>query len=91
MISSKKLTEKNLSFKQVAIYVVMTDLSSKSRSVTLDQPAKDQEAIKRNVKVLFEKFLTESPLELRRVGVKVSGFSKEEPRQKQLTSFFQTG
>jgi len=87
----KEVEEKNLSFKQVAIYVVMTDLSSKSRSVTLDQPAKDQEVIKKNVKVLFEKFLNESPLELRRVGVKVSGFSREEPQQKQLTSFFQTG
>jgi hypothetical protein len=37
---------------------------------------------------LFEKFLAESPLEIRRVGVKVSRFSKEEPQQRQLTSFF---
>jgi DNA polymerase IV (DinB-like DNA polymerase) len=87
---SEEVSVKNLSFKQVAIYVVMTDLSSKSRSITLEQPAKDQETIKKNVKILFEKFLNESPLELRRVGVKVSGFSKEEIRQKQLTSFFQT-
>ena len=70
--------------------MVMTDLSSKSRSVTLDQPAKDGETIKKNVKELFEKFLSENQLEIRRVGVKVSGFSREEPRQKQLTSFFQT-
>jgi DNA polymerase IV (DinB-like DNA polymerase) len=87
---SKELSEKNLSFKQVAIYMVMTDLSSKSRSITLEQPAKDPETIKKNVKELFEKFLSESQLEVRRVGVKVSGFSKEEPQQKQLTSFFQT-
>lgn len=84
----KEVSEKNLSFKQVAIYMVMTDLSSKSRMMTLEQPAKDQETIKRNVRGLFEKFLGESTLEIRRVGVKVSHFSKEEREQKQLTSFF---
>ncbi|MGA2385449.1 MAG: DNA polymerase IV [Candidatus Bathyarchaeia archaeon] len=88
---AKDVAEKNLSFKQVSIYVVLTDLSSKSRSVTLEQPAKDKETIKRNVKELLGKFLSESPLEVRRVGVRVSGFSREEPRQKQLTSFFQAG
>jgi DNA polymerase IV (DinB-like DNA polymerase) len=87
---SKEVAEKNLSFKQVAIYVVLTDLSSKSRSITLEQPAKDPETIKKNVKELFGKFLSETQLEVRRVGVKVSGFSREEPQQKQLTSFFQT-
>ena len=87
---SKELAEKNLSFKQVAIYVVLTDLSCKSRLITLEQPAKDKETIKKNVKELFGKFLSETQLEVRRVGVKVSGFSREEPRQKQLTSFFQT-
>ena len=85
----KEVAGKNLSFKQVAIYVVMTDLSCKSRSITLEQPAKDKETIRRNVRALFEKFLGESTLEVRRVGVKVSGFSHEEPRQKQLTIFFQ--
>ena len=79
--------EKNLSFKQVAIYAVMTDLSSKSRSTTFEQPAKDRETIHGNVKDLFVKFLSETPLEVRRVGVKVSGFSREEPQQKQLTHF----
>jgi hypothetical protein len=40
---------------------------------------------------LFEKYLLESTLEIRRVGVKVSGFIKEEPQQKRLSSFFQSG
>src|SRR5208283_3049579 len=66
---SKELAEKNLSFKQVAIYVVLTDLSSKSRSITLEQPAKDAETIRKNVKELFVKFLSETQLEVRRVGV----------------------
>jgi DNA polymerase IV (archaeal DinB-like DNA polymerase) len=85
----KDLIERNLSFKLVSIYVVMVDLSSKTRSVTLDQPSKDKETITRNVKSLFEKFLGESTLEIRRVGVKISGFHKEEPHQKPLTLFFQ--
>jgi len=87
---AKDVSVRNLSFRQVAIYVVLTDLSSKSRSVTLEQPAKDKETIDKNVRDLFEKFLSETPLEIRRVGVKVSGFSREEPHQKQLTNFFQT-
>jgi nucleotidyltransferase/DNA polymerase involved in DNA repair len=85
---AKEGAEKNLSFKQVSIYMVLTDLSCKSRSVTLSKPAKDEETIKKNVKDLFERFLRENPVEIRRVGVKVSGFSREQPRQKQLTGFF---
>jgi DNA polymerase IV (DinB-like DNA polymerase) len=87
----KDVTGKNLTFKTVSIYVINVDLSTKSRSVTLEQPAKDKDIIKRTVRSLFEKFLGESTLEVRRVGVKVSGFSREEPRQKQLSSFFQYG
>jgi DNA polymerase IV (DinB-like DNA polymerase) len=85
----KDVEVRGVSFRQVAIYVVLTDLSGRSRSVTLEQPAKDAATIRRNVRDLLEKFLAESPMEVRRVGVRVSGFSKEERRQKQLTSFFQ--
>jgi DNA polymerase IV (DinB-like DNA polymerase) len=84
----KEVSEKGLSFKTVSIYVVNVDLSSKSRSVTLEQPAKDKETIKRNVRLLFEKFLVELPFEIRRVGVRVSGFSKAQKQQSQLSSFF---
>jgi DNA polymerase IV (DinB-like DNA polymerase) len=84
----KEVQAKGYSFKTVSIYVVHVDLSSKSRSVTLEQPAKEKEVIIRNVRMLFEKYLDESPLEIRRVGVRVAAFSKEEPKQKSLTSFF---
>ncbi len=83
-----EIAEKGYSFKTVSIYVVNVDLSGKSRSVTLEQSAKDKETIKRNVHVLFEKYLAESPLEIRRVGVRVSGFNKDQPQQKQLSFFF---
>jgi DNA polymerase IV (DinB-like DNA polymerase) len=85
----KEVAEKKLNFNTVSIYAVMTDLSSKTRSLTLEQPAKDKETIKKNTKALFEKYLLESTLEIRRVGVKVSGFIKEEPQQRHLSSFFQ--
>jgi DNA polymerase IV (DinB-like DNA polymerase) len=84
----KELTQKDLSFKQVAIVAIMTDLSTKIRSKTLDKPVKDAESIKKATRELFGKFLAESHLEIRRVGVKTSLFSKEERQQKQLTSFF---
>jgi DNA polymerase IV (DinB-like DNA polymerase) len=87
-IVHKEVAEKNYNFKTISIYIVNVDLVSKSRSVTLEQPVKDKEVIKRNVRLLLEKYLAESSLEIRRVGVKVSGFSKEQPQQKQLSSFF---
>jgi DNA polymerase IV (DinB-like DNA polymerase) len=84
----REVAEKGYSFKTVSIYMVNVDLSGKTRSVTLEQPAKDKETIRRNVRLLFERYLAESPLDIRRVGVRVAGFSKEEPKQKSLTSFF---
>jgi DNA polymerase IV (DinB-like DNA polymerase) len=83
-----EVAERGYSYKTVSIYMVNVDLSSKTRSVTLEQPAKDKETILRNVRALFEKYLDESQLEIRRVGVKVSSFSKEETKQKSLMSFF---
>jgi len=55
----------------------------------LETPTKDKAILAKTVTALFEKFLDESELEIRRVGVKISNFAKEETEQKQLTSFFQ--
>jgi DNA polymerase IV (DinB-like DNA polymerase) len=88
IVYKEAVTEKSYSFKTISIYITNIDLVSKSRSVTLEQPTKDKEAIKRNIRVLLEKYLAENSLDIRRVGVKVSGFSKEQPQQKQLSSFF---
>jgi DNA polymerase IV (DinB-like DNA polymerase) len=84
----RELEQKHLSFKQVGILAVLADLTVRSRSKTLDQPASDAETVKKVVRELFEKFLPETDLEIRRIGVKISGFVKEEPSQKQLTSYF---
>ncbi len=83
-----EFTSKRLSYRQVGISAVMTDLSGKSRAKMLERPAKDKETIRRAARELLEKYLAETDLEVRRVGVRVGSFSKEERRQKQLTSFF---
>ena len=84
----KELVARNLSFRQVGIIAVMTDLSVRSRSQTLGQPTRDVQTLRRVVRDLFEKLLDDSDLEVRRAGVKVSQFAKEETLQKQLPSFF---
>jgi len=81
---------KNQSFRLVGISTVLTNLSGKSCSKTLDKPAKDKETIHKAAFELFEKYLAEAELEIRRVGVRIGNFTKEEPNQKQLTSFFQS-
>ena len=86
----KELLQRNVSFKQVGIIAIMTDLSIHSRSQTLEKPASDLEILRKIVRELSEKFLNESELEIRRVGVKVSRLGKEETEQKPLTSFFPT-
>jgi nucleotidyltransferase/DNA polymerase involved in DNA repair len=85
----KELAQKNLSFKQVGIIAVMTNLNAKSRMQTLEKPTNDLALLKKTVQDLLEKYLDESEMEIRRVGVKVSHFVKEEAEQKRLTSFFQ--
>jgi nucleotidyltransferase/DNA polymerase involved in DNA repair len=85
----KEVVQRNISFKQVGIIAIITDLSVRSRSKTLETATSDAEVFRRTVRELFEKFLGESELEIRRVGVKISHFSKEEAEQRRLTSFFQ--
>ncbi|TRO46152.1 hypothetical protein E2P60_05915, partial [Candidatus Bathyarchaeota archaeon] len=85
----KDVVKKNISFKQVGVIAIMSDLSVRNRSKTLETDTRDIEVLKRTVRWLFEKFLSESKLEIRRVGVKISIFAEEETEQKRLTSFFQ--
>jgi len=88
----RELMQRNLSFQQVGIVAIMTDMSIRSRSRTLENPTNESETLERTVKELLEKFLKESEIEIRRVGVKVSNFVKEQRKQKQLTGFItQTG
>jgi DNA polymerase IV (DinB-like DNA polymerase) len=83
-----KLLQRGLVYRSVSIHVVAGDLSVYSRSKTFENPTSDLKAFKKTVKELYEKFLGESEVEARRVGVKVSNLSRKEELQKQITNFF---
>jgi DNA polymerase IV (DinB-like DNA polymerase) len=79
--------QQNIAYKTVGIILITTDLAAHTRSKTLENSTRDIIVLKKIVKELFEKLLNETPLEARRVGVKISNLVKEETSQKQLTSF----
>jgi DNA polymerase IV (DinB-like DNA polymerase) len=83
-----EVAQKRLSFRQVGVVAVLSDLTVRSRSKTLEQPTTELETLRKTVRELFENFLADSDLDVRRVGVKVSGFVREEQAQKRLTSYF---
>lgn len=85
----KDIVARKISFKQVAIIAIMNDLKVRSRSKMLETTTSDVDVLRGAVRELFEKLLRESELEIRRVGVKISNFAKEEIEQKRLPSFFQ--
>jgi len=85
----KDVVKRNITFKQISIIAIMANLRVRSRSKTLEKATSNIEVLRGAVRELFEKFLDESELEIRRVGVKISNFAKEEVEQKRLTSFFQ--
>jgi len=81
------LSRRKLGFRTIGIIAILTDLSGHTRSITFEDPKDDLAFLKQKIKELIEKFLPESKLRVRRVGVKVSGLTKEPESQKQLTSF----
>ena len=83
-----KLVGLGLLYRSVSIRVVATDLSVYTRSKTFENPSSSLEQFKAETKELFEKFLNESDVEARRVGVQLSSLTKQENQQKQITSFF---
>ncbi len=83
-----KLLNQKLVYRSVSIYIVANDLSTHSRSKTFETPTTDLQIFMSTVQELFEKFLNESDIEARRVGVRLSSLSPVAAEQKQLTSFF---
>ena len=78
-----------LSFKTVTVQLILQDMSTTSRSRTLETPVENLETLKAAVKELFQKLLADVPAELkaRRIGVKISNFSTAMQSQKHLTEF----
>jgi DNA polymerase IV (DinB-like DNA polymerase) len=83
------VVSERMNFKTVGIIAILKDLSTHTRSKTLENPTNSLEVLNKSAKELFEKFFNETEGEARRVGVKVSNLSRERTSQKQLTSFFQ--
>jgi len=83
----ERVVEQGLNFKSIGIVAIMEDLSIHTRSKTLSGPTNNLEVIRKTSKELLEGFLEkESNLQLRRIGVKVSGLTVGQ-RQRQLTEF----
>ncbi|MFQ5976116.1 MAG: DNA polymerase IV [Candidatus Hydrothermarchaeales archaeon] len=72
-----KITEKKLMFKTVTITAITQDFKIHTKSRTLPNPTDDFETIKRVSRELMAVFLDGSDLKLRRVGIRVSGFSQK--------------
>jgi DNA polymerase IV (DinB-like DNA polymerase) len=87
---ASRILNEGFTFKTVGVMAVMTDLRNYSRSKSLDSPSNSVDAMKKIVKELFAKFLDESELDIRRVGVKVSSLARVEKNQAKITRFFES-
>jgi DNA polymerase IV (DinB-like DNA polymerase) len=78
--------QRKIAFKSVSIIAIMTDLRVRTRSKTFERPTTSLETLEAVVQKLLEKFIPESDLKIRRIGVKVSTF-EELKNQKTLIEF----
>ncbi|MFX1486939.1 MAG: DNA polymerase IV [Promethearchaeota archaeon] len=83
-----ELIELALLFKTVGVIAIMEDLGTLSRSKSLESPASELDIMNAAVEELFGKLIRESELEIRRVGVKISNFAKEQKMQKYISDYF---
>lgn len=87
---SNKLIERGTACKTVGIIAITTELKTKSRAKTLDNPSNSAKLIEDSARGLFETFFGEGPNDVRRIGVKVGGFvaSSETRGSASLMDFF---
>jgi DNA polymerase IV (DinB-like DNA polymerase) len=83
---SKRAEAEGLAYRTVALTVVAQDMSVHSKSTTLEDATVGVDIITKSVRRLFEEYLKESTLNLRRVGVRVSALSLV-AGQKTLSSY----
>ncbi len=82
----KKLEARGLSFKSVSFIAISTDLKTRTKSHTLGAPAKNLDTIRTEARELAKAFLSENPITIRRVGVRVANLI-EEKGQRTLGEF----
>ena len=85
----RELLQNDLNYRQIGVIAVLSDLTIRNRSQTLEQPTNSVETLRDEVRLLFDKLLNEETSEARRIGVKVSQLSKNDKNQRQLTSYLQ--
>jgi len=84
----KDLMDRASKFKRVEIIAIMNDLRIRSKSKILINSSDQIDLIKKIVQNLIESLLTDSKLDIRRIGVKISQITTEKEKQKQLSSYF---
>jgi len=87
----ERVIERDLSFKSIGVIAVLKDMTIHNRSRTLESSTRDSAILEKIVRELLGRLIAETRPDLRRVGVKVSGFVKEKDAQKHLTDFVESG
>lgn len=82
-----KLDSRGLAFRVVTITVINSIFRTHTKSRTLNHPVSDRAILRETSREILDAFLSESPVELRRVGVRVGGLQKK----KGQTSLFDYG
>jgi len=75
---AKKLEENRMNFRSVSLIAILDDLSTHTRSITIDSPANTEKVIVDLSQRLLAQLLQSLPTAtMRRIGVRVSGLSKK--------------
>lgn len=83
-----RLAAANKAFKTVSAIGILTDLSTHTKSRTLESPVNDVPSIGENARELFVELSKAVDKDFRRVGIRVSGLAGSE-NQKSLSEFVQ--
>jgi DNA polymerase IV (DinB-like DNA polymerase) len=84
-----KLASSGKSFKTVTAIVILTDLSTKTKSKTFETAIRDPTLIRDTVSALFDELSRTAGKEFRRAGVRISGLENAED-QTSLSEFVHT-
>ena len=72
-----KLDARRLAFRVVTITVINSNFRTHTKSRTLNHPVSDRAILLETAREILDAFLSESSVELRRVGVRVGGLQKK--------------
>lgn len=79
----RKLEARKASFRTVSVLAVVKGLEQRTKSISLPEPSASKQDIIDCSREALKQFLAEKPGKLRRFGIRVSGFSDLEKKQKE--------